>query len=280
MCRLDSDSYRRALESRTIAREAWKDLKFDDCFSVNAGAFHLALTNIVGLRGESFIIDPVVDFEFHHFPVQGFKSETLGTPTLDDKNHQELQIKTVVTYVLPSAFSETKNKTPSSKTVIYRYRLELDETGDIVGGTWLGSESPQVVWMQNRPRFSKDDGKLEKLYTTSVSLPARMAMRNFASIDTEDPQISVRETDAMAVNKKYRLELSGDVPRGADGLKIFLKSAFRPLGNVSIFRNTFADEDSLMSIEVQFHTPSSFRALKQAIRAHSNGRADVHQILR
>ncbi|RYZ59200.1 MAG: hypothetical protein EOP07_04655, partial [Proteobacteria bacterium] len=39
ICRLDSDSYRRALESRTIAREAWKDLKFDDCFSVNAGAF-------------------------------------------------------------------------------------------------------------------------------------------------------------------------------------------------------------------------------------------------
>jgi hypothetical protein len=280
ICRLDSDSYRRALESRTIAKEAWKDLKFDDCFSVNAGAFHLALTNLIGLRAESFIIDPVVDFELNHFPLQAYKSETLGTPTLDDKNHQEIQIKTTVTYIVPSDFSETKDKSPQTKNVVYRYRIELDEGGDIVGGTWLGSESPQLAWMQNRPRFNREDAQLEKLYTTSVSLPSRMAMRNFSSIDTDDPRINVRDSDALAVNKKYRLELSGDVPRGADGLKIFLKSAFRPLGNVSIFRNTFADEDSLMSIEVQFHSSTSVRALKQAIRAHSNGRADVHQILR
>lgn len=280
VCRLDSDSFRRALESRTIASESWKELTFDDCFRVNAGAFHLALTNLVGLRQESFIIDPDLDQDFTHYPVVGFKSESLGSPSEDEDHHQNLQIKTLVTYMLPSPSRATKNRDPSTKTAIYRYTLELDESGDIVGGAWLGSAAPQLAWMQNRPKFTADDAKLEQLYTTSVSLHARMAMRNFASISSEDPRIPLREGDPLVVNRKYRLELSGDVPRGADGLKTFLKTAFRSLGNVSIYRNSFADEDAVMSIEVQFHNPTSFRAVKQALHAHSNGRSEVSRILR
>ncbi|MBC7533266.1 MAG: hypothetical protein H7318_16975 [Oligoflexus sp.] len=280
VCRLDSDSFRRVLEARTIAPDSWKELKFEDCFSINAGAFHLALTNLLGLRQESFILDPVLDQEFTHFPVVSFKSESLGTAVEDDNHHQNLQIKTLVSYIVPSPSSSSKNKAPSLRSSTYRYTIELDEAGDIVGGTWLGQDAPQVAWMQNRPKFTADDSKLETLYTTSVSLPARMAMRNFASVSSDDPQTLVRDVDPLVVNKKYRLELSGDVPRGADGLKIFLKSAFRPLGNVSIYRNTFADEDATMSIEVQFHNPTTVRAVKQALRAHSNGRSEVAQILR
>lgn len=280
VCRLDSDSFRRALESRTIAAESWKELKFDDCFSVNAGAFHLALTNLVGLRQESFILDPKTDQEFNHYPVLSFKSETLGTPIEDENRHQNIAIKTFVTYVVPSTPSRTKNKSPSIQSSTYRYTLEIDEAGEIVGGTWLGNDVPQLTWMQNRPQFTADDTKLETLYTTSVSLPARMAMRNYSSVYAEDLHTAVRDIDPLVVNKKYRLELSGDVPRGADGLKTFLKTAFRPLGNVSIYRNSFADEDATLSIEVQFHNPTTVRAVKQALRAHSNGRSEVVQILR
>ncbi|MEK7856700.1 MAG: hypothetical protein AAB288_11470, partial [Acidobacteriota bacterium] len=280
VCHLDSDSLRKAIENRTLTPEAWQGLNADTCFSVNAGAFHLALTNLVALRHESFVIDPQVDQDFTHFPIQSFTSETLGTPVETPDQHKEVQIKTSVTYVIPSASAPNRGAMPPVKTAIFRYSLELDGAGEIVGGTWLGSPIPQVIWMQNRPKFAADDETLEKLYTLSVSLPSRMAMHDFSAIDTEDLQMAVRDNDPLVVNKKYRLELCGDVPRGADGLRSFLKTAFRSLGNISIFRNTFADEDAVMSIEVQFHNATSFRALKQAIRAHSNGRSEVSRILR
>lgn len=280
VCRLDSDGLRRGLEPRTLSADAWKDMKNDECYAVNAGAFHLALTNLLGLRQESFVFDPRVDLEFIHYPLLGFRSEIVGAPVVIEHNHRSTQLKTVVTYVLPSPPSPEKSAVPLVRAETYRYTIELDEEGDIVGGTWIGSLAPQLAWIQNRPPFTGDDAKLERLYTSSVSLPSRMAMRNFAAIDSEDPQTPIREADPLVVNRKYRLELSGDVPRGADGLKTFLKSALRPLGLVSIYRNTFADEDSLVSIEVQFHNPTTFRALKQAIRAHSNGRSEVVQVLR
>ncbi|MBC7661248.1 MAG: hypothetical protein H7249_16250, partial [Chitinophagaceae bacterium] len=279
-CHLDGDSFRHSLESRTLSPGIWNELKNDPCFKVNAAAFHLALTNLIGLRAESFILDPVTDQDLTYFPVRGFKSEVLGIPLSDSNAHQDMQIKTTVTYVLPSPPTAAKGST-SLATNTYTYHLEIDEAGEIISGTWNDEPSaPQLIWIQNRPRFTSDDAALEKLYTMSVSLPSRMAMRDFSAINTGFAAMPVRDSEALVVNKKYRLELNGDAPRGADGLKTFLQTAFRSLGAVSIYRNTFADEETFSSIEVEFHKPTTFNSVKQAIHAHSNGRSEVSRILR
>ncbi len=271
VCRLDSDSYRKSLEPRAASGDGMRQFDENQCFAVNAGAFHLALTNFIALRNLSFILDPEADQEFVYYPVTSFVSEPLGVPVNLEDNETQLQIKNTVKFLLPSG---------ELKSMIYRYTLQIDASGDIIGGEWLGKAQPQLIWMQNRPRFTAEDKALEEAYTLSVSLPVRMAKQDFSSLDLEDPKIPVRESDPLQVNHKYRIELSGDVPRGADGLKTFLRAAFRPLGNVSIYRNTFADEDRVISIEIQLHTPQKLEGLKQAIRDHSNGRSEIERILR
>lgn len=271
VCRLDSDSYRKALEPRATSLDAMRALDQNQCFSVNAGAFHLAVTNFIGLRNLSFIIDPDIDQEFVYNPITKFRVDPLGVSVTVADNHTQLPIKNTVTYLLP---------TGELKSTIYRYTLEMDETGDIVNGEWLGKTAPQTVWMQNRPKFGPGDRSLEELYTSSVSLPVRMAMQDFSSLDVEDPKVPVRDQDPLVINHKYRLELSGDVPRGADSAQTFLHRAFQNLGNISIYRNTFADEDRFISIEVQVHGQQTFAKLKQAVRDHSNGRAEIERILR
>lgn len=270
-CRMDGESYRKSLEPRASSQEAMKTLDDGQCFSVNAGAFHLATSNLLGLRNLSFVIDPEIDQEFIFSPVVKFSVEPLGLAVKTDDNHTQLQIKNSLTYLLA---------TGELKTSIYRYVLELDESGEVVNGEWLGKAAPQVIWMQNRPAFGPSDKDLEQLYTSSVSLPVRMALQDFSSFEVDRPMTPVRDQDPLLVNHKYRIELKGDVPNGADSLKNFLNSAFRKLGNISIYRNSFADEEGTVSIVIQVHEAQSFVALKEAVRAHSNGRTEIERILR
>ncbi len=99
-------------------------------------------------------------------------------------------------------------------------------------------------------------------------------------MDLEDPRVPLTQKEPLVSNHKYRIELKGEVPRGADSLKSFLSQACRALGNVTIYRNTFADEDSYVSIELQVHKPLVQESLIEAIRDHSNGRAEIKAILR
>lgn len=278
-CHLDSDSFRKSIASRRLSAEDWELLKTNECYSVTPGAFHLALANLIGLRRESFIMDPEVDREFIHHPVVSYKSNVLGR-TKDSEGHDTLQISAVVNFVDSISLHSNQKQKPVLKSISYRYLLELDETGEIVGGSWQETRAPQLTWMQNRPLFTTDDKQLEGLYTLSVSLPQRMAMRDFTAINTSDLHMPVSVGEPFLTNKKYRLELDGDIPRGADRLRVFLQAAFKSLGPHSIFRNSFADEDTLMAIDVQFHRPSSFAAIRQAVQDHSNGRSTIKRILR
>jgi hypothetical protein len=271
VCRLDSDSYRKALEARALSDQSLRLPDEDQCFAVNAGAFHLATANFIALRNLSFVLDNEVDQVFVHYPVTSFKAEALGIPVPTDNNHTQYPIKNTVTYRLP---------TGEMRSTIYRYTLEVDEGGDIIDGEWLGQAQPQVIWVQSRPRFTQEDKTLEEAYTLSVSLPVRMAMQDISTLDRNDLKVPMGDKDALTVNQKYRIELSGDVPRGADGLKAFLNAAFRSLGNISIFRSTTADEDKVVSIEIQIHSPQTIEGLKRAVRDHSNGRSEIERILR
>ncbi len=271
ICRIDSDSYRKALEPKASSLASLRRLDQNQCFSVNAGAFHLALANFIGLRGHSFLLDPDFDQEFAHYPVTAYKFETLGVPEAGKDDHAFLQMKATVQYLLPSG--ELKDQ-------IYRYRLEMDAAGDIVNGDWMGESKPQLAWMQNRPKFGSNHKSLEEIYTRSVSLPNRLSVSDFSSMDLEDPRVPLTQKEPLVSNHKYRIELKGEVPRGADSLKSFLSQACRALGNVTIYRNTFADEDSYVSIELQVHKPLVQESLIEAIRDHSNGRAEIKAILR
>ncbi|MCX6111320.1 MAG: hypothetical protein NTZ90_17125 [Proteobacteria bacterium] len=64
----------------------------------------------------------------------------------------------------------------SNRNVIYRYRVELNAAGGIIGGEWLSNERPDFLWTQGMPLFEGEFQLLGKIYgkatdPATVSLP-------------------------------------------------------------------------------------------------------------
>jgi hypothetical protein len=142
------------------------------CADTNAGAFHVVLTNYISLRDQSFVIDMTRDSEVWNQPVEGFSVKVLkeyrgASEGAAPGTAREVVVETLVRWV-----GEIENQWESSGTNLkvsqYRYRLELDSRGRIIGGAWLTWERPDFIWTQTRPSFSGFMGPLKDLYLRSV----------------------------------------------------------------------------------------------------------------
>jgi hypothetical protein len=145
----------------------------DDCKGVNAGAFHVIIANQIGLRGEGFIADVTRDFQVWNHPIFAFDSvlQTKAdiSPTAAPGTVRELNVVTVMKYLTESAPQWSKLD-PAEYTIpkTYRYTLEIDASGNIVGGEWLQDDRPDFLWKQDRPQFRRGFEALDELYLKSI----------------------------------------------------------------------------------------------------------------
>jgi hypothetical protein len=143
-----------------------------ECADTNAGAFHVILTNYIGLRNESFVIDRTRDAEVWNQPVEAFSVKVLEESRGASDGAAEGTRKEVVVETLVRWVAEVQNEWNRSGTNLqvskYRYKLELDSRGRIIGGAWLSWERPDFIWTQTRPGFSGFMAPLEDLYRRSV----------------------------------------------------------------------------------------------------------------
>jgi hypothetical protein len=124
---------------------------------LNAGAFHIVITNKLGLEKEGFLMDVDRFKEVWNQPVVGFKSKVvaydLGPQAGAAENTvREIRIATEIFFVNESSptwnpVHGTKDQIVSKKDL--QYRLELDAAGRIVGGEWESRERPDFLW--NKP---------------------------------------------------------------------------------------------------------------------------------
>jgi hypothetical protein len=128
-------------------------LNTDACRDSNAGAFHVALTNEVGIHKRGFVIDRTRGSIIWNRPVFGFTSQVAGeqgpTPGAAPGTVRELLMETKV-YTVKSSNAQwnvalNSNDVPTG-TEDYKYRLELDSSGRIVGGEWSSWERPDFAW--------------------------------------------------------------------------------------------------------------------------------------
>jgi len=126
---------------------------------LNAGAFHIIITNMLGLRKEGFIADVDRYKEVWNQPVVGYKSKILADNLAPEKNAassavKEMKVETEffyvdeVEHVTWDMVHGTKQQLIASRT--YVYRLELDAQGRIVGGEWESAERPDFLWKKER----------------------------------------------------------------------------------------------------------------------------------
>lgn len=147
-----------------------------ECRDINAGAFHVVLTNQIGLLKKSFVADVTRDLQVWNQPVHGFSTRVLGDhgPSLGAApgTVKEIRVETSMTYsqeVQPQWGPLVGTAGHSDTTKVYRYRVELNSRNEIIGGEWEQDDRPDFLWNQETPRFSGYFAKLEEIYKASVS---------------------------------------------------------------------------------------------------------------
>ncbi len=142
------------------------------CADTNAGAFHVVLTNYIGIRNESFVMDRTRDAEVWNQPVEAFSVRILDESKGVSAGAAEGTAKEIVVETLVRWVGEVENEWNRSGTNLqvskYRYRLELDRRGRIIGGAWLSWERPDFIWTQTRPSFLGFMAPLKDLYNQSI----------------------------------------------------------------------------------------------------------------
>lgn len=142
-----------------------------ECRDVNAGSFHIVIGNMLGIQKKGFVGELERDWMVWNHPVFGFESREVArhgpsagaAPTTS----QEVEIETTLHYVTEgSAHYNPVIGTPSQldKKIVYRYRLELDSGGNIVGGEWLTDARPDFLWTQPPAPFQGYLEGISKIY--------------------------------------------------------------------------------------------------------------------
>lgn len=145
-------------------------LKYDkSCENdLNAGSFHIVLTNRIGINKKGFIADLKRYKEVWNHPITGFSSRVLQeygpAPDSAPGTSKIVFLQTTITYVdengrdWQTVLGTTKQE---FKTETYRYEIELNVEGDIIGGEWKSKNRPDFLWQMARPR--KFEGILSRL---------------------------------------------------------------------------------------------------------------------
>jgi len=146
-----------------------------ECNDMNSGTWHIALVNKLGKRSQSFVIDatydyevwnqPVLEYEYTYFnPITQEKQTSLAAAQVKAKDwntdpyakHRDSRVESIVgislrlAYVLESGVDTESEDNPERdviRWVRYKYDLELDAAGNIIGGEWHQGIHPDFIWV-------------------------------------------------------------------------------------------------------------------------------------
>lgn len=171
-----------------------KDANRSECADVNAGAFHIVLSSMIGINSQGFVADVDRFNDVWNQPVTGYVTQEVGDVSLNAADlkagvFRKVQVKTDMTYgeelefysdesakegVIGFVSKDPVTGTPMQtfKTRKYEYILELDGAGNIIGGEWISQTRPDMLWMKARDKSFRNgrfplEG-LNKIYTPVV----------------------------------------------------------------------------------------------------------------
>lgn len=135
------------------------DPGYDRCTQdMNAGSFHIVLSNKLGVDGKSFIADIDRGREVWNHLAYKFSStiRAQNLPPLSTSapgTVQLVQVRSVVSYVwiLPrNTWDPVLPDRQVLRTRTYDYYLDLDAAGNIIGGEWISTTRPDFLWLERK----------------------------------------------------------------------------------------------------------------------------------
>lgn len=241
-CDIDDGKLRKKVESGEISYEDYKaTMESANCIGVNPGAFHIILTNMIGQKNEGFIADVTRDIEVWNQAVHGYSSRITEMRTdnfsdkADPRTVKELQVETSMQYTIEvSPTWETSISKYSTRTVKYKYWLELNQNDEIIGGTWISNDRPDFLWNRSKPKFTDKYRIFKQLYTKSTKQASEASEVSEEDKDHSEHEnreerqpedisthkISIKTWDKTTSIFGTRLELSGSITKNISSLKI------------------------------------------------------------
>ena len=128
---------------------------------LNAGAFHIVLTNMIGLQNEGFIADLERFKEVWNHPIKAYyvevKKDSRGSK-IDSApgTVRTINLMTTIYYTNGTGnFWETVMDTNRQKmgSLKLNYVIEVDVYGQIIGGEWKSTERPDFLWKKAKPLY-------------------------------------------------------------------------------------------------------------------------------
>lgn len=146
---------------------------------MNAGAFHLILSNKLGVDGTTFIADIDRNREVWNHIAYDYSS-TIRYRNLPPRSTSApgtvsvARVRTIVRYVFLlnrntwEPVLGTSRQRTSTRT--YEYYLDLDGSGRIIGGDWITNQRPDFLWLSRKPtRFTGLFSRLPELLEDSLT---------------------------------------------------------------------------------------------------------------
>ncbi len=158
-----------------------------NCLDANPGAFHLATINLLGIHKQPFIIDSSAGYEVWNRPIVSYRYSYFkpGTHRLvrnlqqalilkkdymqdpyaiyrAPQTHQLVGVWMELTYVSGVPSNTNTSNGPEQdmlSKIAFRYDLELDDKGVIIGGEWQDVSHPDFLWVignNDTPRTVQD----------------------------------------------------------------------------------------------------------------------------
>ncbi|MGZ5278420.1 MAG: hypothetical protein ACXWC9_00660 [Pseudobdellovibrionaceae bacterium] len=177
-------------------------LENPECFDLNPGTWHLAIVNRLGVKKKSFVMDatydyqvwnqPVLEYSYQYFHPQSQKetgvleeAQVLTQDWAEDPYRKYrspeakwlVGIQMKVAYVLESPVDSSRVDQESSdiiQWVVYKYDVELDVKGQIIGGEWHQTSHPDFIWtpLEKAQPISAFDIYLKDSWDGEAAIPA------------------------------------------------------------------------------------------------------------
>lgn len=149
-----------------------------DCRDVNAGAFHVVITNMLGLLGKGFVADIDRFGDVWNQPITNYSSSIVGEEQVTPGHRSQgierrIRVNLKMTYgeelkfwtpeLAATGIQNFVSKLPVTNTPHqkflakdYTYIVELDYGGNVIGGEWISSTRPDFIWMFERAKNFKN----------------------------------------------------------------------------------------------------------------------------
>jgi subtilisin-like proprotein convertase family protein len=224
-CNLKNDEIERDEYGRIVDSQS-------ECRDTNPGSLHLILANLVGRDKRGFAEDRTTAYQVWNQPVVGYEVKRMEEITEEEATRlldpdcdpceyiwntdaeKFYDVETHVYYVTesnPSTQPMLPNLSSYTRTDRYNYTLELDGSGNIIGGEWLSAtgdgyparfdsqmDHPDFLWLPLRAGYATNRyASLEKIrMLVRMSQEDNPPVEGDAKVFTSEEVVSIPDNDA------------------------------------------------------------------------------------